>query len=163
MDTHVGQAVGHDTEHAGKGSYSALGMELTIELVIMYLVMYAMIASLDHFHFNLNNVYMTLMMGAPMAIVMLVAMRSMFPSRRANLGIAIGAALVFVASFAAVRTQAAIGNKELLRSMIPHHGGAILMCEEAAIDDPEIVSLCDQIVRGQRAEIAQMERILKRL
>lgn len=84
-------------------------------------------------------------------------------SRRLNLVIVAGAALVFVASFAAMRTQAAIGDKEFVRSMIPHHSGAILMCEQASIEDPEIVALCDQIVKGQSAEIEQMERILKRL
>jgi uncharacterized protein (DUF305 family) len=47
--------------------------------------------------------------------------------------------------------------------MIPHHSGAILMCEEASIDDPEIVALCGQIISSQQAEIEQMEAILKRL
>jgi len=42
----------------------------------MYLVLYTMIATIDHSCVNLNNVYMTLMMVAPMAIVMLFAMRS---------------------------------------------------------------------------------------
>jgi hypothetical protein len=31
--------------------------------------------------------------------------------------------------------------------MIPHHSGAILMCEQAALTDPDIVALCRQIVR----------------
>jgi uncharacterized protein (DUF305 family) len=46
--------------------------------------------------------------------------------------------------------------------MIPHHSAAILMCNEAAIDDPEIVELSARIVEGQQAEIDQMERILDR-
>ena len=59
-------------------SYRNLAIELLIDFVIMYLVMFTMIATLDHFRFNLNNVYMTLMMVAPMAVVMLLSMRSMF-------------------------------------------------------------------------------------
>lgn len=150
------------SENQASHSYLALAVELVIDFVIMYLVMYTMIATLDHFRFNLNNVYMTLMMVAPMAVVMLVAMRSMFPSRRAN-GLIIGAAvLVFVASFAAMRTQAAVGDREFLRSMIPHHSGAILMCREAAITNPEIVALCEQIIESQQREIAQMTAILRR-
>jgi uncharacterized protein (DUF305 family) len=86
----------------------------------------------------------------------------MFPARRANLVLGVIAAVVFVASFAAMRTQAAIGDSEFLRSMIPHHSGAILMCEQAKITDPEIVALCGNIVRSQTQEIAQMEAILKR-
>jgi len=46
--------------------------------------------------------------------------------------------------------------------MIPHHSGAILMCEQAAITDPEIVALCGDIVKAQRDEIAQMKAILAR-
>lgn len=46
--------------------------------------------------------------------------------------------------------------------MIPHHSGAILMCREANIADPEIVGLCEKIKRSQQDEIDQMKAILKR-
>jgi uncharacterized protein (DUF305 family) len=128
----------------------------------MYFVMYAMIATLRHLWLNLGNVYMTLMMVAPMALLMLVFMPSMYPSPRANAAIAVVAVAVFAASFAAMRAQAAIGDTQFLRSMIPHHSGAILMCREAKLTDPEIVSLCRRIVRSQSEEIAQMEAILQR-
>ena len=124
--------------------------------------MYTMIATLDHFYLNINNVYMTLMMVAPMTILMLVFMRSMYKSRHLNWIIGGGAALVFVASFAAMRTQAAVGNAEFLKAMIPHHSGAILMCQQSAITDPEIIKLCREIVKAQQTEIAQMQAILNR-
>lgn len=151
--------------HAGQqshGSYKELMIELAIDFVIMYLVMYTMIAVLSDFYLNVNNVYMTLMMVAPMAVVMLLAMRSMFPSKPMNLAIIAGAVVVFAASFIAMRTQAAVGNEQFLRSMIPHHSGAILMCEQAKITDPEISALCDQIIESQKKEIAQMKAILDR-
>jgi hypothetical protein len=113
----------HTASAHGQGHYRHLAVELVVDFAIMYLVMYTMIATLDHFHFNLNNVYMTLMMVAPMAAVMLLAMRAMFPSRRTNIMILLGAAAVFAASFVGMRTQAAIGDTEFLRSMIPHHSG----------------------------------------
>jgi uncharacterized protein (DUF305 family) len=122
-----------------------------------------MIATLGHFNLNLNNVYMTLMMVAPMAVVMLVSMRSMFPSRRTNWIIAVVAVFVFAASFGAMRTQAAIGDAEFVRSMVPHHSGAILMCREAALTDPELIALCEDIIAGQQSEIEQMQAILERL
>ena len=50
-----------------------------------------------------------------------------------------------------------------LRSMIPHHAGAIWMCKEAAIQDPEIRDLCGNIEAGQQQEINQMKAILGRL
>lgn len=43
--------------------------------------------------------------------------------------------------------------------MIPHHSGAILMCREASLSDPELVTLCGEITQAQREEIDQMERI----
>ena len=39
--------------------------------------------------------------------------------------------------------------------MIPHHSGAILMCEQSRLTDPEVQSLCRQIVAGQQTEIGQ--------
>lgn len=47
--------------------------------------------------------------------------------------------------------------------MIPHHSGAILMCREARLSDPELAALCVEIVRAQREEIGQMERIAARI
>lgn len=152
----------HHSGQQAHGSYKEFAIELAIDFVIMYLVMYTMIASLDHFELNINNVYMTLMMVAPMAVVMLIGMRSMFPSTRLNWSVVVAAAAVFLASFVAMRTQAAVGDEQFLRSMIPHHSGAILMCEQSAITDPEISALCDQIIQSQKAEIAQMQAILKR-
>ena len=148
--------------HQAKGSYKLLGIEMAIDFVIMYLVMYTMIATLDHFYLNINTVYMTLMMVAPMTILMLIFMRSMYQSRHLNWMIGGGAALVFVASFAAMRWQAAVGNEQFLKSMIPHHSGAILMCKQSSITDPEIIKLCREIVKAQETEIAQMQAILLR-
>lgn len=142
--------------------YRRFAFELMIDFVIMYLVMYTMIASAGHLYLNVNNVYMTLMMVAPMAAVMLVSMRSMFRNKNLNIAIAVTAAAVFAASFVAMRTQAAVGDRQFLRSMIPHHSGAILMCEQASISDSEIEALCRDIVASQKAEIAKMEQLLAR-
>ena len=145
-----------------QGRYRGLAVEIVLDFIVMYFVMYTMIATVAHFRFNLNNVYMTLMMVAPMTVIMLVSMRSMFPSRRINLAVGAAAILVFAVSFVGMRTQAGIGNAEFLRAMIPHHSGAILMCEQATLTDPEIKALCGDIVASQRKEIAQMEALLAR-
>lgn len=52
---------------------------------------------------------------------------------------------------------------DALKSMIPHHSSAIVMCEESSLTDPEISTLCDEIVKTQREEIAQLKGILERL
>jgi uncharacterized protein (DUF305 family) len=93
---------------------------------------------------------------------MVLAMRHMFPSRTANIALIAGSVIVFLGSFALIRTQTTIGDRAFLRSMIPHHSGAILMCREASLKDPEIVALCRQIIRSQRSEIDQMKAILQR-
>jgi hypothetical protein len=159
-----GQHIHHDRRQPDQGGhYFRLALELVADFIVMYLVMYAMIATLQHFRLNLNNLYMTLMMVAPMSIIMLLSMHSMFPSRLKNVAIIVGAIAVFVVSFVGMRQQLAIGNAEFLRAMIPHHSGAILMCQEASLTDPEIVSLCSNIVESQQREITQMEGILNRL
>lgn len=141
--------------------YKSLAVELIIDGIIMFFVMYGMIATADHLYLNTNNIYMTLMMVAPMALVMMVSMRSMYPNKKLNLALYVLFIAVFAASTYAMRTQALVGDKQFLRAMIPHHSGAILMCREAKLTDPEIVSLCEEIKKSQQREIDQMEKILK--
>ena len=87
----------------------------------------------------------------------------MFPAKRANAAILTVSAIAFLGSFALIRTQATIGDTAFLRSMIPHHSGAILMCQQAKLQDPEVKRLCDGIIESQRNEIDEMKAILKRM
>lgn len=143
--------------------YRILALALFINAVIMYLVMYVMIDKPDSCYLNINNVSMTIMMVAPMLIVMLLLMRSMYPNPRLNNGLIATAALLFVGSFFLIRQQWPVGDVQFLRSMIPHHSCAILMCGQAQITDPEIKILCGQIIESQQSEIDQMRSILDRL
>ncbi|WP_422056629.1 DUF305 domain-containing protein [Sphingomonas sp.] len=142
-------------------SYRSLALQTAISGVIMYLVMFVMIDQLSSFYNNLNMLYMTLMMVAPMVVLMIVAMRDMFPSKRLNVLLLAGSAVAFFGSFALIRTQTTIDDTAFIRSMIPHHSGAILMCEQASLTDRELVSLCRQIIKSQREEIAQMKSMLE--
>ena len=139
-----------------------LAMNLLLSAVIMYLVMFAMIDTWGEFYNNLNMAYMTLMMLSPMGALMLLMMGSMYKNGRLNLILYAVFAGLFVLGTVGTRAQAAIGNTQFLRSMIPHHSGAILMCRQASITDPEIIALCGNIQRSQREEIEQMKRILER-
>ena len=143
--------------------YVMLGINLTISTIIMYFVMFSMIDSTSSFFHNINMFYMALTMVAPMGMLMLLTMGSMYQSRRLNLALHAGLALLFVAALLGTRSQAAIGDAQFLRSMIPHHSGAVLMCREAPVRDPEIVALCGQIIESQQREIEQMKHILERL
>jgi uncharacterized protein (DUF305 family) len=57
----------------------------------------------------------------------------------------------------AIRQQVAITDREFLKSMIPHHVGAILMCEETRLKAPEIKELCATVIASQLAEIDKMK------
>lgn len=121
-----------------------------------------MIWSSGEFVQNVNFLYMALIMWAPMAIVMMLTMKSMYQDRRLNIILYAVFALTLVLSFAAIRAQSLVGDRQFLRSMIPHHSGAILMCERSTIRDPEIQQLCREIIASQKAEIDQMKTLLDR-
>lgn len=142
--------------------YLMFGLNLLLSAVIMYLGMFAMIWSSSEFIQNINFFYMALIMWAPMSIVMLWTMKSMYQNSRWNIALYALFAAVFLLSLCGMRDQLLVGDRQFLRSMIPHHSGAILMCERSNLADPEIRSLCDGIVRGQAQEIAQMKAILAR-
>ena len=142
--------------------YWMLGLSTALSAVVMYLSMYAMIDTLQSFYNNINQVYMALMMAAPMVVIMLLTMRSMYPIAALNTMLYAGSVLVFLLSFAAIRYQVPVGDRQFLRSMIPHHSGAILMCEQAKLSDPAIKGLCTQIIKSQREEIAQMRSLLRK-
>lgn len=161
-DSH-GNDANQPSMHGGHRNYLSLGRELAADFVVMFFVMYTMIATLDHLYLNISNVYMTMMMVAPMAVLMLVFMRHMFQSRPKNMAVIAIAVAVFAVGWFGMRQQVAVGDAQLVRSMIPHHSGAILMCREAKLSDPELIELCREIIDAQEQEIGQMERILQRL
>jgi cation transport ATPase len=137
--------------HAHEGEdrpYLMLGVNLLLSAIIMYLGMFAMIWSSGEFIQNINFFYMALVMWAPMSAVMLWTMRSMYPNARLNALLYAAFGLVFLLSLYGIRDQALVGDRQFVKSMIPHHSGAILMCERSSLADPEIRSLCDGIVQS---------------
>jgi len=143
--------------------YALLGLNLIVSAIIMYFVMFTMIWSFADLFNNLNTFYMALMMVSPMAILMVLIMSMMYPDRKMNLIIYAGFAVIFVLALIGMRVQSGVGDRQFLRSMIPHHSGAVLMCSKAQIHDPEIKQLCGNIIRSQTQEIGQMKAILRRL
>jgi uncharacterized protein (DUF305 family) len=98
-----------------------------------------------------------------MAIVELVLMRAVYRNKRLNAAIIAISSAALIVFWALIRQQAGIGDRQFLRSMIPHHASAILMCEKAPISDPAIKDLCRNIIASQQAEIDQMKALLNRL
>jgi uncharacterized protein (DUF305 family) len=142
--------------------YPRLALMAALSFVAMFVLMYAMVDRLSNVYPSLNQAYMAALMAAPMVAIEIVLMSSMYPSKRTNWLILAGSAFVLLGAFWAIRDQAAIGDDEFLRSMIPHHSGAILMCQQASISDAEIRRLCADIVSSQRQEIETMKQMLER-
>lgn len=143
--------------------YRHLALMAALSFVAMYLLMYAMVDRLDNVYNNYNQFYMAGLMTAPMVVIELLLMRSMFPDKRLNAMI-VGVCIVALVGFwTLIRGQAAIGDRQFLKSMIPHHAAAVLMCRKAPIGDAEIERLCRQIVASQEAEIRQMKDKLAKL
>ncbi|MEX2162105.1 MAG: DUF305 domain-containing protein [Anaerolineales bacterium] len=134
-----------------------------LHFVLMFILMYAMVDVFANVIPNLNQAYMAALMTAPMLMLEVLLMGSMYADKRALMAILGASVLVFAAAFAFIRLQTGIGDRAFLRSMIPHHGAAILMCEQADLEDPEVVALCERIVASQQEEIDQMKAILARL
>jgi uncharacterized protein (DUF305 family) len=140
--------------------YARLTAMTALSFVAMYALMYAMVDSFGNVFNSLNQVYMAGLMAAPMVPLELWLMRAMYRDRRMNAAFAIGAVALGVGCFMGIRQQTAISDRQFLRSMIPHHAGAILMCEEASLQDSRIKTLCEEILVSQKAEISVMKALL---
>ncbi|NTS43990.1 MAG: DUF305 domain-containing protein [Chitinophagaceae bacterium] len=144
-------------------SYKKFTVMMIISFIIMYVVMFLNVDSIEHYHTSTTRIYMAILMIAPMAIVMMTMMGKMYPNKRTNTGIIITAIIVFIVTLAALRTQTPISDVQYMKAMIPHHSSAILTSKHANIKDPEVRKLADSIIAAQVREIQQMETILNRM
>ena len=148
----------HETNHYGR-----LLVMTVISFIAMYVLMYAMVDRLANVYSNFNQFYMAGLMAAAMVITELLVMGGMYPNKRLNALLIAAGVLALAASFAAIRQQTAIADRQFLKSMIPHHAGALLMCEQATLRDPDLIRLCESIEQGQQAEIDLMKAKLREL
>ena len=151
------------TSSMNKTGYSRLLMMAVLSFISMYILMYAMVDSIGNVYGSFNQFYMAGLMTAPMVIIELVLMGAMYHDKKMNMVIIALGLIALVVFWILIRQQAAISDKQFLRSMIPHHAGAILMCEKAPIRDSQIKELCRTIISGQQVEIDQMKAKLSEL
>ena len=147
---------------SASGHYGRFAWMLGLSFVAMYVLMYAMVDRLGNAVPNINQFYMAGLMTAPMAILEIVLMGRMYPDKRKNMMVLVLGAVVLAACWFGIRWQAGVGDRQFLKSMIPHHAGAILMCEQAKLTTPVVRVLCEGIVKAQEDEIAQMRALLAR-
>ncbi len=140
--------------------YVALVVSLVVSYVAMYAIMYSMADRLSHVYLNLSNVYMTGLMAGSMLPIMLATMPGMFPNRKLNAALWAASVALLALFWVLLRTEAAVGDRQFLRAMIPHHSAAIQMCNRSSLTDPRVAKLCEDIVAAQEREIAQMQALL---
>ena len=153
----------HGEHKSGENHYVRLAVMIVLSFISMYALMYAMVNTFGDVYNSLNQVYMAGLMTAPMVVIELVLMSGMYKNKKLNLLLIAGSWVAGIVLFLFIRQQMAISDRQFLRSMIPHHSGAILMCNEASVQDQRIRELCKTIVASQQQEIDQMRAILVEL
>ncbi len=142
------------------GSYRRFGLMIATSAIVMFGLMYLNTYALPHVHWSETRFFMTLIMAAAMAVVMLSFMLNMYKDSRVNLAIYAGSALLFVLALFLVRSQVTVQDSSYMKAMIPHHSIAIMTSERANIEDERVRKLADEIIRAQRREIAEMEWLI---
>lgn len=145
------------------GKYRKFLLMIFVSTVIMYGMMFLNVFSFAHIHISMTRILMALMMGAAMAIIMLLFMWQMYPSKKKNGLILVISAAIFIGSLVMVRTQTGISDISWMKAMIPHHSIAILTSTEADLKDPEVKKLADEIITTQKKEIKKMNQMIERL
>ena len=142
------------------GSYAKFGAMIATSTIVMLGLMYLTTYQLDHVFFSETRTYMALVMGATMAVIMLLFMLGMYKDWRVNAAILVGSVLVFGVSLWLVRSQTTVEDVSWMKAMIPHHSIAILTSERANIADPRVRKLADEIIAAQRREIDEMKALI---
>lgn len=145
-----------------KQAYLKLLYMALLSFASMYILMYAMVNQFANVYPNINQFYMAGLMTMPMVLIEMIVMSSMYMDKNRNKLIIILSFIALVVFFLLIRYQSAVSDKQFLKSMIPHHAAAILMCQETKIKDPEINALCSNIISSQQQEIDQMKTLLNK-
>ena len=143
--------------HKETNNYIKLLTMAVLSFISMYILMYAMVDTFSHVIPNINKFYMAGLMTFPMIIIEILLMGSMYKNKKLNYFVIALCSIVLITFFLFIRQQSFVSEKQFLKSMIPHHSSAILMCEKSNLQDPELKELCTSIISSQQTEIDQMK------
>jgi len=146
---------------SNKSNYGTFAAMIGTSMVVMFGLMYLNSYEFSHVRWSETRFYMTFIMGAAMAVIMLSFMRGMYTNSKSNMAIYVGSLLIFVAALFLVRSQTTVQDASWMKAMIPHHSIAILTSERAGIDDVRVRELADAIIEAQRREIKEMNWLLE--
>lgn len=143
-----------------EGNYKRFMAMVGTSTAIMFGLMYLNTYELGHVYWSETRFWMTFVMGAVMAVVMLLFMWGMYKNAGKNWTIIITAIAVFTGGLYLVRSQDTVYDSEWMSAMIPHHSIAIMTSERANISDVRVRKLADNIIKAQRREIKEMEWLI---
>lgn len=146
--------------HEKNPNYLKFAAMIITSMVVMFGLMYLNSYEISHVRWSQTRFYMTLIMGAAMAVIMLTFMRDMYQNSKINIGIYIGSLIVFLVAVFFVHNQTAIQDSSWMSAMIPHHSIAILTSKNAEINDVRVRELADAIIEAQQREIKEMNWLL---
>ena len=142
----------------GWGQFAAM---IAASTFIMFFLMYQLVYSSEHLMFSLNRLISAFIMGSVMTIVMLGFMWSMYKGMALKVGVLAVALVAGIGLLAVNRSQALVGDTLFMKAMIPHHSIAINNARRAAISDPRVRELADEIIASQVREIAEMKLLIE--
>ena len=144
-------------------SYTRFAAMIITSTLVMFGLMYLNTYALDHVFYSQTRAWMAVVMGAAMAVIMLLFMLKMYPRKGVNAAILGVSVLVFAGALYLVRSQETVADVSYMKAMIPHHSIAILTSERAHIRDPRVRKLADGIIEAQVREIGDMKRLISEL
>lgn len=145
------------------GKYTKFLLMMACSFIYMYIAMFLNVDQFDHIMLSHTRTYMTFLMVSPMAIIMLLFMLSMFENKKKNAIIIITSVVLFASCYFLLRDQTTVKDIQYMKAMIPHHSSAILVSQQANLEDPETKKLAKEIIEAQKREIAEMKKIMYRL
>ena len=116
--------------------YKKLAIMIVLSFISMYILMYSMVDIFANVIPNVNQFYMAGLMTMPMLVIEIIVMGRMYINKKWNIMLLITGSLIAIIFFSCIREQAAVGDKQFLKSMIPHHAAAILMAQKASLHEP---------------------------
>lgn len=140
--------------------YLRFGGMIVTAMGVMYALTYVNTYAFDHVSWSEMRLYMTLLMGASMAVIMLAFMWKMHTNLKVNAAIVVVAVGAFALATFLVRSQTTVQDTSYMSAMIPHHSIAILTSERSEIDDVRVCELAVEIIEAQRREIAEMQWLI---
>ena len=107
MEMKKGMKKGMEREH-----YKKLMLMAILSFISMFILMYAMVNTFANVFININQFYMAGLMTAPMIIIEMALMGSMYMDKKLNTIIIAISSIMLIAFFVFIRQQVAVSDKQ---------------------------------------------------